>query len=107
VTVQPGSIVAALAELVAPDLPSRVDTVEYTDPVAAIRDAQWCLTLVCAWRLWRDGALIGVRSSGHNPNDPVFLFTGGYRLDVALETDLDPWTFSLPSMTSVGTMTAG
>ena len=134
-TSDPGAVVAHLVDLVAPDLPSRVDEVEYTDPVASIRGADWILTLVCPWRLWRDGnlvidpdlmegdeainaelvagvlwdlighSLVGVQNSSKNVNDPVFVLTGGYVIEVEADTDIDPWTFSLPGMTFVGTTT--
>lgn len=51
-------------------------------------------------------SIVEVKQSGTNPNDPIFVLTGGYSIAIAADTDLDPWVMSIPGITFVGTMTS-
>ena len=92
--------------------------------------------MLCAWRLLRNGnvvvdpdnmtgpfeirtqivtdaiwelighEIVGVTESATNPNDPVFELSGGYTIEVAADSDLDPWVLELPRIAFVGTMTS-
>jgi hypothetical protein len=110
--------------------------VNYPDPVVSFAGDDWALSMVCPWKLLHCGSvvvdpdnlvesdvaateivtdavwelighsIIKVRRSGTNQNDPISVLTGNYSIDVAADTDLDPWVMSVPGITFVGTMTS-
>ncbi|SRR6266508_813159 len=104
--------------------PLRIDQVDYADPTVTLTGDGWSLSMTCPWHLFEgqsrivswneEGAtdviwdLVGhaitevrPRSTEH-PSDPVFLLTGGLRLEIHADTDLDPWVLRLPELTFVG-----
>ncbi len=108
-------------------LPLRIDRVEFApDPVLSLLGEGWSATFVCDWRIegpgvamsWddddlprdRDGndtAFLVGRSIEHitaSPEmiDPVFHMSGGFRLHVHADSDIDPWTLHAPGVILVG-----
>jgi hypothetical protein len=117
-------VTANLVEAVKRQGPLRVDRVEYVDPTVVFAGEAWSLAITCPWRLLRGESavihwddpdvgdlvwdLVGHavtevrwRSPGRS-NDPVLLMTGGYRLEIEADTDLDPWVFRLADLVYVG-----
>lgn len=110
-------------------LPLRIDGLEYHDPVLTLGGQGWALSLVCPWRLqngesnvtaWDEDDvgdaswdLVGhhleavTRRVAGNEEDPVFELSGGFRLEVFADTDLDPWVLRLPTQTIVGRSASG
>jgi hypothetical protein len=108
------TVVNALVEALAPLLPLRVRTAEFTDPTLILTSEVWSLAVTCAW-VWRrtDGStvdwadpttadevwdlcgldIIGVQATSTESVDPVFCLSDGGRLDVVVDSDWDPWTF--------------
>ena len=124
-----------MAEQVSIEGPLQIDQVNYPDPVVTFSGSDWSLYMLCPWRLLRNGivvvdpekltevaevaaeivtdaiweligyALVGVRASSLNPNDPVFELSAGYTIEVTADTDMDPWVLELSKEAFVGTMT--
>jgi len=132
----PGSIVRELADRVAIHGPFKIGEVDYPDPVVTLAGDNWSLSMLCPWKLLHHGSvvvdpdnmtesgetateivtdavwelvghsIIEVRQSKSNQNDPTFILTGEYSIEVAADTDLDPWVMSVPGITFVGTMSS-
>lgn len=107
-------------------LPLRIDHVEFVpDPVLSLLGAGWSATFMCDWRVegrgvdmrWDDellrdrneddaaflvGRSIEHITAGPEMLDPVFHVSGGFRIHVHADSDLDPWTLHAPGMTLVG-----
>lgn len=125
-----------LADRVAIHGSFKINRVDYPDPVVSFAGDDWALSMLCPWKLLHRGSvvvdpdnlveseevateivtdaiwelighsIIEVRQSTTNPNDPTFVLSGDYSIEVAADTDLDPWVMSVPGITFVGTMTS-
>jgi hypothetical protein len=110
-------------DIVSAYLPLAIEEARYADPVLTLAGPEWSLSVVCPWRLrgedglitgfahddaescvvsLRGGNIVGVRATGEL-GDPIFDLSGGTRLEVFADTDVDPWVMRLATHTFVGT----
>lgn len=109
-------------ELIRRSLPLKVLGLEVGDPVLTVFGDDWSLSLVCPWTLDGPGlftsweaedieraanTLVGrrledVSARDSDATDPVFRFSGGLRLKVLADTDLDPWAMMVPGHVVIG-----
>lgn len=102
-------------------LPLVIRGFELTDPVLTVFGEEWSLTLMCPWTVdgpdvktsWESEhledeawellgrAIVGVLAD-EDVVDPTFLLTGDVELSVDADTDLDPWTLTLPTIVVTG-----
>lgn len=112
-----------------------VTRVDYFDPVVTLGGQAWGLGTLCFWKLLRDGdvvmdpeeldvdeavehelvmdalwelvgqSIVSVEQSELNPNDPIFLMTSGYTLQLRADSDIDPWNMDVEGQYFVGSMT--
>ena len=117
----------SMRDLALDTLPLLIERVEFApDPVLSLLGDGWSVTLMCDWRIagpgiamsWDDddlprdrdagdlafltGRSIEDISSGPEMIDPVFHVSGGTRIHVHADTDLDPWTLHTPGVVLVG-----
>jgi len=112
----------SLRELVVRALPLEVRGIAFTDPELTIFGDGWGLSLMCPWVLkgpeiassWGSqtaeagvAKLIGHQltsiTAGPDVLDPILHFSGDIDLEIAADTDLDPWVLGLPGLVVVGT----
>jgi hypothetical protein len=119
---------ANLIAAVAASAPLRVRKIVYLDPVLTLVGDDWSLSLRCPWQLRHSGAVLttwdrddaedvaaglvgaSIESASYarsgNPKDPAFQISGGLSLEVAADTDLDPWVMRVPGGIFVGGVTS-
>lgn len=102
-----------------PFLPLKITSIEWIDPILNIIGNNWNFSSVGSWRIVNNCKLIcgcydrmaeeainqlstssiisiGIQSD-HFPEDLVFEFANGYKLEFFSTTYYDPWTFTTPS----------
>ena len=109
-----------ILEEISAELPRIVQGIEVSDPVVVLYGDGWNLSLMCPWTLcgpdrgssWESShiaddvqdlivhMLVSV-SGNRDVIDPVFHFDGGIDIAVYADTDLDPWTLTLPNLVAV------
>jgi hypothetical protein len=115
-------MIEPLADAMSTRLPLVVGSVEYADPVLTISGDEWSLSVVCPWRLTSSGELLAALGlegadaaveqlvgselemvdAKTDLKDPVFEFSGGRRLEVFADTNVDPWVMHLDDLVFVG-----
>ena len=109
-------------DIIANALPLTVRGIEVTDPILTLFGDQWSLNLMCDWRFsgnvslsWEsddieDGSwdligrsIVAESATSSAAVDPTFEFDDGTLLQVHADTDLDPWTLTLPGIVVTGT----
>ncbi len=102
-------------------LPLAIRGFELTDPVLTLFGDTWSLNVMCPWTVdgpevttsWESdniedevwelvGQSIVDVIAGPDVVDPTFLLSGNTKLTVHADTDLDPWTLSLPTIVVTG-----
>jgi hypothetical protein len=114
-------LVAGLSEVV----PAEVVAVEHGPFIFTLVGQGWNFNAACPWRVTRDGrlssgtqddateadvrSLVGevlvgaaVRAGSGGPDDPVLIMNGGLRIELFVETHLDPWASRVPAILLVG-----
>ena len=115
-----GAVNPDLTDAVRRASPLVIKAVEFHDPVLVVSGEDWGLTTMCPWRVLRDGDmemswstanaedrawdLVGraILAAPQCDRDPVFEMSGGSRLELFSDTDIDPWNLRLPGITFVG-----
>ena len=104
--------------------PLEIEKVNYHDPTLILLGEGWSLAITCPWQVtdgqsrlfgWDDADVAGralslmdhaitdVRERAKDaPYDPAFVLSGGLVLEIAADSDLDPWVLHLPTRTFVG-----
>lgn len=104
--------------------PLEIKEVNYLDPTLTLVGERWSLAITCPWQVsdgqsrqfgWDDPdlsndtsrllhqSITDVRQRSQDaPYDPVFVLSGGLVLEIAADSDLDPWVLLLPTRVFVG-----
>lgn len=103
-------------------LPVQIREIAVHDPFLGLYGDGWALNLMCPYRIdgpgwhvfWESDdiedpcwdlighSIVGVEADDPEVVDPTFLLDGGIRVIVRADTDLEPWTLSLPDLFVVG-----
>lgn len=103
----------------ASELPLKIESLEWDDPVLNFYGHNWGFSTMSAWRIVQDGVIVcssqeqnkasylqkmkgeWIKSieiqSEELPVDPVFILSNGYRLEIFSTFYLEPWVFRLPT----------
>lgn len=112
------SVTAALTDA-SDALPLRVREVIPSSTNFVVSGIDWNLMVMCPVRFWTREAVLGWESSDLEDRlwdlvgqqlesiqvvhgDPVFGFSGGYKIEVFADTDIDPWVLRVPGSIVVG-----
>jgi hypothetical protein len=104
--------------------PLLINEADYQDPTLSLSGINWSFGTVSSWRVVRDGILVYGWSDELAPahvqqlcgtsitsvvpqspvmrGDPTFVLSNGGFLEIFADHPVDPWSFTVPGMTYIG-----